>query len=498
MEDKQLDQYLNSLLDEQRFAATDANWNRFATFKNEQEIKNKKTFPFAWILNSLLVLLAVGGSYAYYHTTNAIKQTPQIATKQTTTINNIANTNSENNIPISASKQQISNKILASTINKNPQQKTKSYPKPIHKITNTIPIQYGTNGKSSNRIINESFVTAKEKKAEMEQRKTDIKIENQNQKTVENKLPVLQNKQEKDLGSTTQKIYNPRYLYNSVNEKLASASAINNTNENRNIAAQSEKNEKIKEVEKTEMKQTVIASENNSIINKTSNNIVIQDKTIAEMPPKLDVQKKIYDYDAENADWLLYVHADASINQGLQGNYSTHKNWNVAPHFSLDLHKRINEKMTINIGLGYSYNNALNTQYQKRISKYYFGRDTANFTVQYSNYYFVSLPIGVQYNINSWLHATTGLGITYMLDMKSNLYDKTYGLRTAYGYGTGFNRTDAYATVGVGVKISTRFTANAQYHYGFTDITKNDYFLNTITDKQRRIHIGFAYLITTK
>jgi Outer membrane protein beta-barrel domain len=504
MEDKQLDKFLNSLLDEPRYAATDADWNRFAAFKNTEDTKKKKAFPFAWMLNSLLILLAVGGSYAYYRI-NQNKQTIKpLSTIQAAqpSINNAIYTdvNTQSEQPQTNALQATENNNKTQIINiKNSKQNINSRIQKVAKAkTNQIFVS------ENNLQIAQPLQTAITRKSIEPKAITEI----ENKTITENKISAPQHNVLPKQIAKAPTINNPRYVLNSdIQNNIAAA--IKSSSISKQVAMPNEKNLSVQSAEKNiyktkreniqSQKSTSFTQANTAdALAKQSSENKLLDTSAAEAQGVLETKKMMSDDDVQDATWLIFAKANASFNQGLQGNYATHKNWSITPSFAIEVERKINEKININLGLGYGYNNALNTQYQKRISKYYFGRDTANFTIQYTNYHYISLPLSIKYNITKALHATAGLGITYMLEMKSNLYDKTYGLRTAYGYGTGFNRTDAYALAGFGVKISTRFTANAQYQLGFTDITKNEYFLNTINDQQRRVHLGLAYLITSK
>jgi hypothetical protein len=196
--------------------------------------------------------------------------------------------------------------------------------------------------------------------------------------------------------------------------------------------------------------------------------------------------------------WALL--AGVNYSAGFTGNLDSvvptmpqmHKSASISPVASVQAQYQFTPKWQLNFGLGYSYNSALNTMVIKANKKYYFGRDTSQLYATYKSYHYLMIPLNIQYSITPWLYSHLGGGATYMMDVNTAMVDASNNY-TAWGYGIGFNRTDAFASFGLGIKFTSHLMLDMQVQQGFRDITNNIYFKQNIADKQRRAMLQLVY-----
>jgi hypothetical protein len=220
-----------------------------------------------------------------------------------------------------------------------------------------------------------------------------------------------------------------------------------------------------------------------------------KEENTKELPATKTVEKQDRNYYGQYIpSTTIYVAAGVNGNAGLTGNLSVQtQQLGVFPYAQLGVQKELTEKISIDGALGYSSNNALNTSEKFLTNNYSFGRDTNSFHIQYQTYNYMYLPLGIRYKLTDALAVNAGANASYMLDVRSKLWDKVYGTRTSGGYGVGFNRLDIGAQLGFSFAATRALSIDINAQQGLTDITNNTYFKNTINDKQRRASIGLRY-----
>ncbi len=492
MENQQFDKLVKHLVDAHEFSAKEADWQSFTNFKAMLEEGDNKKTPF-WknkYFTTLLLLLFVGAAgIAAYFVAN--KKPVTIISKNTIPTSNFENKSTDTNpnivkdtemanVPSSTQLKNNIHAVIVPKINETEKQITANKVNTFRKET-ILPSSKTKVEKIKNVF---SFLT---------------KAKKESTKIIE---PLSQNGSVQNLNNAP----------NIQIEENTNSTTINIVQLPNTIASIVKKEEiKIENLPQTctviieNIKDTEVAPKQLISMPEVANKVVETIKVVLEKTPdnlnaiavKQAMAPNFQKIDLQNK-WQWFVAAGFVANAGMKGNFSTKKQLGVSPYAGVEVQKYFSEKWSVASGISYSNNNAINTQYQKALSKYYWGRDTAMFTIQYKNYHFVALPVTVNYALSNYLQLQVGSGITYMLDVQSNLYDKYFGNRTEYGYGIGLNRVDAFAMVGTQLKVSPRFKIQINAQQGFVDITKNNYFNNTVVDKHRRLQMGASYLLNYK
>jgi hypothetical protein len=187
----------------------------------------------------------------------------------------------------------------------------------------------------------------------------------------------------------------------------------------------------------------------------------------------------------------LMLNASVSIAKAPLNIYNNASNYTVNPWLSLGYYWPINNKLSIQTMLGFTYLSGLSFEYSAYKTRYNFGVDSSTYKLINKTMYQLYTPITIGYQLASKQQVFVGGGISYgfnMLnaekDFGTSIYKKTWGSTEAY------RQLDAFATLGYQYQILKNMYAQFSYIQGFTDITKNSIQANTITDRNSRFQIG--------
>ncbi len=197
-----------------------------------------------------------------------------------------------------------------------------------------------------------------------------------------------------------------------------------------------------------------------------------------------------------NYDKAIWWHLQAGLygNKGFKGNTSDSIAIGFAPYIASGIKAILNSKLTISTQIGATYYNALNTLKSQPVDLYSFGRDSSLFTVRHNKLIQLYLPLQLQYQLSNKHALTTGLGISYNINILSKVQEQSKAAITnQLGYTSGFNPLDVFAQIGYAYQINKNMQVALQYTQGLKDATKNAYFNNNLNNKQSRISIGFNY-----
>lgn len=155
-------------------------------------------------------------------------------------------------------------------------------------------------------------------------------------------------------------------------------------------------------------------------------------------------------------------------------------------------HYQLSEK--IRIGVGLEYHSLPLVSYRRLISDTT-KSDKKTIILNKTTLNYISLYPQASYQIGSKHQVTAGLGIEYLLTDPGERYEiKVYTDETPKRvnsklYYSTFNRFNFSVSIGYVYQFSRFMSVQAQYHYGFTDITKNNAF-NQSFDRNSRLQLG--------
>ena len=107
--------------------------------------------------------------------------------------------------------------------------------------------------------------------------------------------------------------------------------------------------------------------------------------------------------------------------------------------------------------------------------------------------YFIQLPISLSYTISNHHQILTGIGLSYLLNINSNIknFDETTVIE--FGYKDGFNPISAFMQIGYRYTINNKISLSLNYQQGLTDITKNSFFTLNRYNSSTHIQAGLRY-----
>jgi hypothetical protein len=481
--DNILDDIIREQIEDGAFLMKEAHWQKMSEAIDDDRLSTKPKFRWRWLLNGLLLLLAFGTAiYLGVSAANTKAVASKVATdtiaEAAHALGNIAEktkaeiTNASKNVePVVAQKTsevKIDDKINATKNNNSAYvAKARVYNAPILKINNARK----NNTVAKLNTSAEKYASADEKVVTEKTTETIItdegKVSNAINVTAESKMVEIT----KTENTSTRKQLsvektNPRYKPNAQYEEKENTGISTVQNMPQAQPAKVEKQE----------------GQSNS----------------TEAAAKEEAKPHNF-FKQNNLQSNFYMAAGSTVNAGLTGNLPIQtKQYGVTPYVQMGLQKELAEKISLDAGLGYSSNNALNTKEKFLTNSYSFGRDTNSFHITYNTYNYVYIPLSIRYKIKDALCVSVGGNVSYMLDVRSGLWDKVYGARTSGGYGVGFNRIDAAVQLGLGINITPSICIDLTAQQGFIDISNNTYFKKEIDDKQRRATIGLRYKIGRK
>lgn len=153
---------------------------------------------------------------------------------------------------------------------------------------------------------------------------------------------------------------------------------------------------------------------------------------------------------------------------------------------------RIHPKITIGAGLQY---HSISRISYKRIIGDTLKSDKTTTTLNKTTLNYISFLPRVSYSVGSKHQITAGFGIEYLLvdpgeRYQIQNYTKEEPRRTnSKLYYSTFNRLNFSASAGYSYQFSPFMSAEAAYHFGFTDITINNGF-NSTFDRNSRLYLG--------
>lgn len=152
---------------------------------------------------------------------------------------------------------------------------------------------------------------------------------------------------------------------------------------------------------------------------------------------------------------------------------------------------RINPKFTI--GAGLEYHSISRISYKRKVGDTT-NSDNTTTILNKTTLNYISLSPQMSFQLAAKHRLTAGLGIEYLLKDPGERYEiqnytsENNSRTNSKLYYSTFNRFNFSASVGYSFQFSRFMSAHALYHFGFTDITKNNTFNKTF-DRNSRLQL---------
>jgi Outer membrane protein beta-barrel domain len=190
------------------------------------------------------------------------------------------------------------------------------------------------------------------------------------------------------------------------------------------------------------------------------------------------------------ARWGVYV------GNHIFSDFASRKNdwtWDVAA--GVRFQKPIANKWALHTGLEYFTISGIRKPFSISSVAYDANSLRTTTTVQTSKLYYVSCPIAVQMKIAESQHVRLGCSISYMLTGKNEIKKELISYQSntlveSYqdqGYVTGFEDFPVSIDFAYEKKLWRSAFLGLSYHWGITDVTKNEFFNNNSMDRNSRV-----------
>lgn len=166
----------------------------------------------------------------------------------------------------------------------------------------------------------------------------------------------------------------------------------------------------------------------------------------------------------------------------------------------------LNSKWTINSNLVYQKTDAQNISKEFRDVDYGFGSNKTTTTVTANSLHYIELPLYASYNLYGRHSLDFGGYIGYMFNSSSEIVevnessftDTRVSTKTGWGMNDGMNALDAGIILGYNYRLNSNLRLGGRLNYGFTDITKNDFYQNNSFDNHFQLRFVLDYKLFNK
>jgi hypothetical protein len=175
--------------------------------------------------------------------------------------------------------------------------------------------------------------------------------------------------------------------------------------------------------------------------------------------------------------------------------YNNIKAHNIAPWLSCGYYWPINNKLSLQTMIGFTYLAGLS--FESTIQKInQGGSDSSTYKIINKSLYQLYTPITLHYLFSKNQSVFGGMGLEYNMNVLSKEQGpNSAALTNVYGYKNAYRQFDAFVTLGYQYQILRNMYANISFLQGFSDFTKNSVQANTIKDRNSRINIGVTVKI---
>ena len=467
----ELDKIFKNKIEKSAFQYDDSYWEEAKLL-----IEKKPARRFAWWWYSSIVIIIFSVGYHFINTSNR-----QFSTDLINNRNNISGIETTDKIASNKTKTDAINKIELANRNLNDELLiTKT-----DKINNSDSKNQNFKNKKSNNYLAVS----------------DSKVKNISTNNILTKN--INQKQESLIISNYQDVVNTT-IENSINNNNYIDPIINNENPETNSNSSIQSKEEI--LASFKNKIDFNKSDSNEIINSDANKI---DTTTENLDSAF---KKINPFIRKQS---LNIEIGMNLNKGINATEKNKLNVGALPYFAINYCQAIDKqnKLFIEGGLQFCANAKTKaTTTIHHYNNYSFGYapyDSAasiaanqpivipysdsTFILKQNTLYFIQLPISLSYSISNHHQIHTGIGLSYLLNINSNIKNFDETTVNEFGYKDGFNPISAFMQIGYRYTINNKISLSLNYQQGLTDITKNSFFTLNRYNSSTHIQAGLRY-----
>ncbi len=159
----------------------------------------------------------------------------------------------------------------------------------------------------------------------------------------------------------------------------------------------------------------------------------------------------------------------------------------------------LQKKWSIQGLLALTFYKGINTEIRVSKIKYRYGRINEDFILHPSTQYQVQLPIQLKYRITPKHQFAAGFGLSFGLGLSGEVkeFEKATFKKT-FGYNAGYLNEDVFLQANYYYQIKPNIALTCMYQQGLRDMSKNDFFANSLLDKLIRIQAGISYNMPSK
>lgn len=522
-----LDDFLKEKVESAHFPMKEEYWNKMSALLDEEDKKKKRGFPFWRGLSILFLLLstAIGAYVVPRFVTKKSKaetekkyEQPEPTRVETahpsTDYTKTPNHETKDTPPSVSASSSVSNNISEKPITSNhPQEKHRSY---ANHTTQTNPNQ--TTTANAKEVKDPNSISSSQ---------TDPNLGNIKKSSHAKSLSIALHPKKADpsvVASPTQKTINqvaasndgltasisstPNNLPTHVTRGVTYQVTDTEVKEYRRVLTPEESNPRYRsdllqyQPEYIEL-VTIITSKplaDNTANRTSSSSEKAEPKMLMSEEQKVAWSKKM----------ILFGLAGININKGLRGDAENNLKLGLSPFVGFGLEKPLSGELSISAGLGYTYFNGLNQVKRENFYTYSFGVDSTLQSYYTKKLYQLYLPIMLTYHLGHGHHFTAGIGATYSFGTSGVVQEDLYkamvspsGLPTPNKSSTtvtpvtmsntGFQTFDFFLQAGYSYQVTKRIFAQIMMQQGFLDISKNNYYNNSVNNTLTRVSVGVRY-----
>ncbi len=190
----------------------------------------------------------------------------------------------------------------------------------------------------------------------------------------------------------------------------------------------------------------------------------------------------------------FYLLAGIANARGYMGNSQGNVKWGFSPSLGLGYQYSFSDRMSIYLSAYMSYISHLNITEEGSRIRYSFDKDSSVLSVTRKNLLQMVVPVQFAYKLRPRLAVFGGAGLNFGLNSISIYEDAKYNVQERrFGYMSGLRFLDVNFNFGIEYDIMPQVSIAGFYQQGLFDMTKNDYFNNTYTDRNARAGIAVRY-----
>lgn len=156
----------------------------------------------------------------------------------------------------------------------------------------------------------------------------------------------------------------------------------------------------------------------------------------------------------------------------------------LGPVIGVGYEAAFNKQFAIGVNLLYMSRGALNYRrvFNNDIS-YDFGYQKTSTIIEATNLHFANVPLYARYSFTNKHHVIGGLSYSYLIGtyytekkvVETSLETSDEGTKKKFTQHPGFNKWDIISFIGYETNLSDKLKLSAQFHFGFNDMTNDDF-----------------------